>query len=366
VPVPHVRHTDPIASFTDGTGAPHITVLALGQLPQHTRVSLPVVPGGFRQVVPIGHMLPKPGHVRQVGSGIGAAHATVLAAAQLGQQVAGDPVHELPVVHPPVPVPGHTRQTLPPASSTSGISIPHMTDAAVGHCPQHTRSAGAVVPGGFTHDWPEIVHSVPTPVQSLQVRPRSSTESGIASPHVTVDAATQPGQQLRITQVDPDGQRVPSPGHVLDPIHESGMSVPQSTIGAGKHASVHAQTPSTQVCPDAHGPLHSPPHPSDAPHIASVGHMGIHSQSPVSGLHSSWGPAQVPLQNPPHPSGAPHAPPRSQRGTHTQVPAMQREGAIHAGSHPHVSMHVPLEQTSPGAHVTPKQGFVRHSPARQN
>jgi hypothetical protein len=48
------------------------------------------------------------------------------------------------------------------------------------------------------------------------------------------------------------------------------------------------------------------------------------------------------------------------------VPPMQRDGASHSGSQPHVSTQVPFWQISPRSQVTPKQGFSRQVPARQN
>lgn len=219
--------------------------------------------------------------------------------------------------------------------------MPHGTLEAAAHAPQHTRSVAALVPGGFTH---AVLagHSLPTPVQSAHVRPRVSTESAIGSPHGTVPAASQPGQHASITHVDPGSQRVPRPVQSMLAMHVSGMSVPQSTIAGARQSSRQLHTPSTHVRPLGHGPMQRPPQPSDWPHVASSGQLGMHSQRPVSGLHSSCGPGQVPTQKPPQPSGSPHIASAAQRGVQTQVPAMQRAGASHSGSHPHVSTQVPF------------------------
>lgn len=95
-------------------------------------------------------------------------------------------------------------------------------------------------------------------------------------------------------------------------------------------------------------------------------HVGTHSQRPVSGLQTSCAPVQLPLQKPPQPSGAPHAASAAQCVMHSQWFAMQRWGGMHGGSQPQVSTQWPLLQTCPGSQVTPKQGLVRHVPARQN
>jgi hypothetical protein len=104
VPVPHVRHTVPSAACTAGIGAPHATVDALAQLPQQTRSSADVVPGGLRQVVPAAQRAPKPVHVRHAGDGIGSPQSTALADGHVAQHMpVVPPVHALPVPQPEVP-----------------------------------------------------------------------------------------------------------------------------------------------------------------------------------------------------------------------------------------------------------------------
>lgn len=221
------------------------------------------------------------------------------------------------------------------------MSIPHGTVEAAGQAPQHTRSVGRLVPGGLTQLRLDG-HAVPTPVQSRQVRPRPSRGSGIRSPHATSRAAGQSGQHEPIRHSAPLGQRVPVPGQVLLPMQLSGTSVPQSTMSGARQSSVQVQTPATQVRPSVHGPSHRPPQPSEVPHAASAGQRGMHSQRPVSGLHSSLGPAQGPTQKPPQPSGSPHAASAAQRGMQVHTPAMQRSGATQAGAQSHVSTQVPF------------------------
>ncbi len=219
--------------------------------------------------------------------------------------------------------------------------MPQGTLEAAAHAPQHTRSVGALMPGGLTHV-SAPVHIEPTPVQSAHVRPVVSTESAITSPQGTALAAAQPGQHASITQVDPGSQRVPRPAQSMLAMHVSGMSVPQSTMSAAMQSSRHVHAPDTHVRPLGHGPSQRPPQPSESPHAASSAHDGMHSQRPVSGLHSSRAPGQVPTQNPPQPSGSPHAASAAQRGVQMHVPPTQRAGASHAGSQSHVATHVPF------------------------
>lgn len=240
----------------------------------------------------------------------------------------------------------------PEASRTSGMRMPHGMEEAAAHAPQQTRSVAALVPGGFTQ-LSVPVQSEPTPVQSAQVRPSVSTESAIGSPHVTALAAGQLGQHASATQVEPASQRVPRPVQSMLAMHVSGMSVPQSTMSAARHASRQLHTPSTHVRPLGQGPLQRPPQPSESPHAASSAHVGMQSQTPVSGLHSSCGPGHAPTQKPPQPSGAPHAASAAQRGVQLHTPPMQRAGATHAGSQSHVATQVPFWQTEPRSQVTP-------------
>ncbi len=243
--------------------------------------------------------------------------------------------------------------------------MPHGTLEAAAQAPQQTRSSGALIPGGLVHVVP-AVHIAPTPGQVRHARPVVSIAAGIVSPHGTALAAAQLGQHASMRQVAVPSQRVPRPVQSMLPMQVSGMSVPQSTISAARQPSPHSQAPATHVRPSVHGPSHSPPQPSDVPHVASMGQLGMHSQRPVSGLHSSRGPGHGPTQKPPHPSGAPHAASAGQRGTHVQRPAMQRSGGMHGGSQSHVGTQVPFWQISPRAQVTPKHGLGRQVPARQN
>lgn len=325
--------------MTSGTGMPHATVDALGHEPQHTRGSAPVVPGGLTQLSPLGHIEPKPLHMRQLGEGTGSPHATLPVPGQLAQHTPVDPpVHVVPAPQPPVPKLPHVRHTAPVASRTSGTRVPHGTVEGSAHAPQHVRSTP---PPGRSVQVPEA-QSVPVPVQVRQDAPRSSTAAGIGMPHATLEALAHPGQHASDKHSEPAGQRVPVPVQAMLPMQVSGTSVPQSTMSALKQPSVQVHTPATQVRPSVHGPSQRPPQPSESPHIASAAQEGMHSQRPVSGLHSSLGPGQGPVQKPPHPSGAPQAASAGQRGTHTQLPAMQRAGASHAGSQSHVATQAPF------------------------
>jgi hypothetical protein len=104
VPVVQVRHTVPSDPITSGTCTPHATLLALAQVPQHSRSVGAVMPGGLTQLVPDGHIEPTPVHVRHVGEGIGSPHATLPADAHVGQHVpVAPPVQVLPAPQPIVP-----------------------------------------------------------------------------------------------------------------------------------------------------------------------------------------------------------------------------------------------------------------------
>lgn len=79
-------------------------MLALAHVPQHSRSAGIVVPGGWMQLVPDGHIEPTPVQVRQLEEGIESPHATVLAAAQFAQHVpVAPPVHVVPDAHVAVP-----------------------------------------------------------------------------------------------------------------------------------------------------------------------------------------------------------------------------------------------------------------------
>jgi hypothetical protein len=236
---------------------------------------------------------------------------------------------------------------------------------AAAHGAQQTRSVGAVVPGGTVQLVP-VAQREPTPVQLRHTRPSVSVTSEIASPQATVVGAGHAGQHAPSRHVAPVSQRVPRPGQGSPPAHVSGMAAPQATSLAPRQTPRHSQTPPTQLWPRPHAPSQRPPQPSGAPHAAPASQEGTHSQSPVSGLHSSPGSLQGPMQKPPQPSGAPHAASAGQLRTHVHVPPMQRSGAVHSGSHPQVAMQRPLLQTSPLAQVTPAHGFTMHAPARQN
>lgn len=209
-------------------------------------------------------------------------------------------------------------------------------------------------------------HDVPTPVQLRHVRPSESLTLVIASPQAVALAAGHGGQHAPSRHSPPASHRVPRPVHASPPAHVAGMSTPHATSLAARHSRLHSQRPSTQPCPRGHAPSQRPPQPSGAPHAASGAHEGTHSQSPVSGLHSSSALAHGPQQNPPQPSGVPHAASAGQRRTQAHTPPMQRSGAAHGGSQPHVATQRPSWQTAPRSHVTPAHGFVMHAPARQN
>lgn len=338
VPVPQSRHTVPPA-ITSGTGAPHAVIDADGQPPQHTRASASLpVPGGLVQLVPDGHIEPKPLQSRHAKSGMGSPQATEPPEAQLGQQV---PLAQLmPEPQPPVPRPVQSRHTRPIESRTSGMSVPHATDEGSAHAPQQLKSV-LPPPGRSTQAVPPA-HIVPVPLQVRQVSPPSSIASGISAPQGTLPAPGHRGQQVPSRQSSPPSQRVPTPVHDVLPMHVSGMSLPQSTMPAARQSSVQVHTPATHARPSAQGPMQSPPQPFGVPHVASSAHSGMHSQRPVSGLHSSRGPGQVPVQKPPQPSGSPHTASAAQRGMQVQVPAMHRAGASHIGSQPQVSMQSPF------------------------
>ena len=362
VPLPQSRQTTP-SPITSGTGMPQATVDAAAHAPQQTRAPEPLVPGGLMQLVPAEQRLPKPEHVRHAEAGMGSPQATLPPEAQFAQQVPlAPPVQDVPEPQPPVPKPEHVRQMAPLASRTSGMRVPQGTLEGSAQPPQQVRSTP---PPGLSTQAP-LLHIVPVPLQSRHTAPAALRASGMGMPQPTLPAAPHAGQQLPSRHSLPAAQRVPSPVQAMLPMHVAGMSMPQSTIAGAMQSSVHVHDPATQLRPSVHGPLQAPPQPSGAPHIAPGAQLGMHSQSPVSGLHSSDAPGQVPGQKPPQPSGAPQAASAAQRGTQTHEPPMQRAGATHAGSQPQVSMQVPFWQISPRSQVTPKHGFGRQLPARQN
>lgn len=178
-PVPQVRHTLPSLARTSGTCAPHGTLDALAQRPQHSRSVGSVVPGGLTQLVPDGHIEPTPIHVRHAGEGMGSPHATELDAAHVGQHVpSGPPVQVMPLVQPAVPNPLQVRHTWPVSSSTSGILVPHINVGELAHSAQHRRSLGRVVPGGFTQ-LVSALHIVPTSVHVRHAWPAASSSGGV-------------------------------------------------------------------------------------------------------------------------------------------------------------------------------------------
>jgi hypothetical protein len=275
VPVPHVRHTVPSEAITEGTVMPQPTLAALAQLPQHSRSVGSAMPGGFTQLVPVGHIEPTPVHVRHVGDGIGAPHITALAAAQVGQHVpVAPPVQVLPAPQPIVPKPVHVRQTWPIASSTFGIAMPHATVAGSAQLPQHSCTVGML---GGTTQLVGDAHIVPRPLQVRHAWPAASTWFGTVTPHATELAAGQGGQHEPIaSHVAPAGQRVPVPGHVMLPMHVAGRLMPQSTIAGATHAEVHVHVPATHASPPAHGPMQWPPQPLSSPHIEAPVQVGTH------------------------------------------------------------------------------------------
>ena len=264
---------------------PHATVDADAHVPQHTRVAEPLVPGGLMQPVPLAHMLPKPEHMRHAEEGIASPHATLPAEGQFAQQVPpAPPVHDVPDPQLPVPKPVQARQIAPPASRTSGIRVPQGTDEGSAHPPQQVRS---VAPPGRSTQAVPLPHMLPVPLQVRHTAPEASRASGMSTPHATLPAPGQRGQQSPSMQSLPDAQRVPSPVQIELPMQVAGIATPQSTMPAERQSSVQVHAPATQVRSRSHGPVHGPPHPSGAPHTASGAQLGMHSHKPVSGLHSS-------------------------------------------------------------------------------
>lgn len=284
VPVPQSRHTTP-SPITSGTGMPQATLEVEGQPPQQTRAAEPLVPGGLMQLVPLAHMLPKPEHMRHAEDGIGSPQPTLPADGQFAQQVPPiPPVHEVPEPQPPVPKPVQVRQTAPVASRTSGMRVPQGTDDGSAHPAQQARSTPP--PGRLVQLVP-LPHIVPVPLQVRHTAPEASRASAMSAPHATLPAPGQRGQQSPSMQSLPEGQRVPSPTQLELPMQVAGIGVPQSTMPGERQPSVQVHAPATQARPRSQGPEHAPPHPSGAPHIASGAQLGMHSQRPVSGLHSS-------------------------------------------------------------------------------
>ena len=240
VPVPQSRQSVPSAAKTSGTGSPHATVLRPGQLSQQSLAASAVAPGGRTHAsTGSSHMRPKPGHVRHAGSGISVPHATVSAVAQSPQQIGIAPTVQLsPAAHPPVPVPVHSRQTFPIASSTSGMSTPHGIDDGGAQSAQHTRSLSALVPGGRMQPSPEG-HTVPWSVHSRHAAPVASTASGTGTPHATVVRLAHPGQQLPSMHSAPASQRVPAPVQVIPPMHGGGTGSPHATSDGSRQVERH-------------------------------------------------------------------------------------------------------------------------------
>jgi hypothetical protein len=159
---------------------------------------------------------------------------------------------------------------------------------------------------------------------------------GMSRPQGTVPGVTaghdgMQSQRPSALQRSPGLQRVPTPGQ-LAPEHALRMFCPQSTVLAGGHIGMHSQRPITQRLPEGHRvpvPHDGPPMhtfgtgaPQSTPSAADVGgHRGAHSHVRVSVLHCSPTP-QPPLQRPPQPSSAPQAASVAQRGVHEHVPVV--------------------------------------------
>ena len=122
--------------------------------------------------------------------------------------------------------------------------MPHATLEDVGHGAQHTRSVGALVPGGAVQIWPGS-QLVPTPPQVRQVRPSVSVTS-IGVPQVMVEAVGHAGQHAPSRQLAPSSHRVPCPVHSSPPTQVAGMSSPQATSSAARHSLRHSHRPSRQ------------------------------------------------------------------------------------------------------------------------
>jgi len=276
-----------------------------------------------------------------------------------------------------------SRHTLPSLAMTSGTCVPHGTLDALAHGPQHSRSAGRVVPGRLTQLVPDG-HNEPAPTQVRHVG------EGMGSPHATELDAAQVGQHVPSAppvHVAPAVQpAVPNPLQVRHtwPVSSStsGILVPHINVGELAHSAQHVRSLGrvvpgglTQllsvlhIVPTSVHVRHAWPSASwsggvVAPHgtLAAVGQSGQHepaaSQSVAAGqrvprpLHAS-APKQVggmsvpqtiisaathspvhahtpdthvkppshgPLQRPPQPSGAPHVALALQAGQHSQRP----------------------------------------------
>ena len=326
VPVPQVRHTDPSAARTSGSGTPQATVLAPAQSPQQVRSVGCVVPGGLTQV-PVAHIVPTPVHV---------------------------------------------RHTPPSVSRGLGTGTPQSTDASAGHAGQHAPAASQVaVPA----------QRVPVPVHGLL----PMQVGGIAAPQSTMSGATQVAVHVHMPATH---DRPPVHGPWQRPPQPS--SAPHATPAGqeGTHSQRPASGLQASWGP-GQAPSQKPPQPSSAPHAEPAGQCRTHTQrlpmqrsgGAQAGLHAHVSTHVPSLQTCPASHRTPKqgfamqaparqncpsehvTPSHAERGVHVKLhaasaPQLASQGTI--GTHPPVA----ALQYSPAGQVMPSQATGRQ-PAKQ-
>ncbi len=301
--------------------------------------------------------MPVPGHVWPGQLlGITAPHVTVVADGQLRMhsQRRSAALQRCPDGH-WVPTP----QTGPPGQLL-GMSVPHATVPGVvgGHEGTHSQRPMALQRSPGLQRVPTPGHDAPE--QALRTGcPQSTVLTG---GHIGMHSQTPATQRL------PEAQRVPVPQEG-PPAQTLGTGAPQSTPSAaeaGGQRGAHSQRRASVLhcSPGPQPVLQRPPQPSSEPQGASAAQCGVHEQVPATGSQVCRGSAQVPMQRPPQPSSAPQAASAGQRGSHTQRPKTQRSFAprLQGVAQPQVSMQVPFEQIWPSGQRTPAQGLATHIP----
>jgi hypothetical protein len=189
------------------------------------------------------------------------------------------------------PAPTRTRPWTDSANASARVG--HVLNVHAAECPARrwalaeahaigrTRAAR-----GLTQVSP-VPYRKPTPPQFLQVRP--STGSGMGIPHATSLAEAQDGQQAHRGTSSRSGSACRSPDTPHPP-----RACQRNAFPTGDHVGGRASRGADALAvdalrPSAQGPSQRPSQPSGAPLMASAGQDGTHSQSPVSGLHTSCG-----------------------------------------------------------------------------
>lgn len=223
---------------------PQATEDAAGQLPQQTRSVPAPVPGGLRQVWPLGQSLPTPEQLRQAlplvsptGLGMGVPHAMSRAFAQFGQ-------HSLPTQ--PVP----ERQSVPvPLQAwvpmqVAGIASPHVTALAARHWSVHAHAPS-------THIRPPVHGPSQRPPQPSASPQFASVQAGMQShcPVSGLHTSWLPGHVPLQKPPQPSGVPQAASGAQLGTHWQRFAMQRSGGVQAGSQAQVSTQLPFWQTSP---------------------------------------------------------------------------------------------------------------------